>query len=115
MPRDPKLYLYEMLAACQRIEEFTAGMSFGQYLESSLIQSGVERQFEILGEALNQLRHNTPTLAESVPEGVKIVRFRNILIHAYFSIDHEIVWSTIQQDLPGLRHFLQQQLTALES
>ena len=92
MPRDPGKYLYDMLRACQQIHAFTAGLSFDDYLNTSLVRSAVERQFEILGEALNQLRHHAPQLTESVPEKSKIIRFRNILIHGYFVIDHEIVW-----------------------
>jgi len=44
-------YLWDMLQAARRLQEFTAGVSFEAYLETVLLQSAVERQLEILGEA----------------------------------------------------------------
>jgi uncharacterized protein with HEPN domain len=72
------------------------------YKASSLVQSAVERQFEIIGEALNQLSKIAPDVAAKVPDHKQIVAFRNILIHGYASLDQAIVWRVIQQHLPVL-------------
>jgi uncharacterized protein with HEPN domain len=63
----------------------------------------VERQFEIVGEALNQLSRTAPDLAAQVPDSARIIAFRNILIHGYAIVDDEIVWRATQENLPALR------------
>ncbi len=57
-----------------------------------MLRSAVERQFEIVGEALNKLRRVDPTTAERVPDLPRIVAFRNVLVHGYATIDNELVW-----------------------
>jgi uncharacterized protein with HEPN domain len=63
----------------------------------------VERQFEIVGEALNQLSRTAPDLAAQVPDSARIIAFRNILIHGYAIVDDEIVWRATQENVPALR------------
>jgi uncharacterized protein with HEPN domain len=63
----------------------------------------VERQFEILGEALNRLDRLDAALAARIPDLRHIVAFRNILIHGYAVIDRARVWRAVQDDLPRLR------------
>ena len=55
MPRDARKYLFDIAEAAKLISEFVAGKTLDDYLKSALLQSGVERQFEIIGEALGQL------------------------------------------------------------
>lgn len=62
-----------------------------------------KRQFEIIGEALNQLSKFAPDIARRVSDLRQIVGFRNILIHGYAAIDHGRVWHIAQTSLPGLR------------
>jgi uncharacterized protein with HEPN domain len=62
----------------------------------------VERKFEIIGEALNQLSKLSPEIAQRVPHLREIIGFRNILVHGYALIDHGPVWRIIQTSLPGL-------------
>ena len=61
------------------------------YKASYLVRSAVEGQFEIIGEALNQLSKAAPDLAAKVPDHKQIIAFRNILIHGYASLDQVIV------------------------
>jgi uncharacterized protein with HEPN domain len=63
----------------------------------------VERQFEIIGEALSRLNRLDPDKASAISEHHRIIRFRNVLIHGYDVIDHETTWSLIQAKLPVLR------------
>jgi len=81
MQRDPAAFLWDIREATLRIREFVAGHDFNTYQTSYLIQSAVERQFEIVGEALNQLSKIAPELASKVPDHKQIIAFRNILIH----------------------------------
>jgi uncharacterized protein with HEPN domain len=68
-----------------------------------MLRAAVERQFEIIGEALRNLQKEAPELARELPELSQAIAFRNILIHAYTTIDHRTVWRTIHESLPALR------------
>ena len=81
----------------------TADKTFADFDGDLMLRSAVERQFEILGEALNQLDHLDATLAARIPDLRQIVAFRNILIHGYAVIDRARVWRAAQDDLPPLR------------
>jgi uncharacterized protein with HEPN domain len=102
MPRDPRAYLWDVREACSLIGEFVAGISYEDYCTNALVRSAVERQFEIVGEALSQLAKTDAALASQVPEHRRVIAFRNVLIHGYAALDHQLVWRVIQQDLPGL-------------
>ena len=68
-----------------------------------MLQSGVERQFEIIGEALGQLAKVDQQLATQITDYQKIVSFRNVLIHGYADVDDELVWDIVETRLPLLR------------
>ena len=88
MQRDPHAYLWDVSEATDAILSFVANISFDQYATTPLLYSAVERQFEIIGEALNQLSKAAPTLADRIPGLAQIVAFRNLLIHGYATVDH---------------------------
>lgn len=67
-----------------------------------MLRSAVERQFEIIGEALNQLCKIEPNWAERIPDLAQIVAFRNLLIHGYAFVNDLTVWNTIESSLPKL-------------
>ena len=100
-PDSPK-YLEDIRDAAAFVLEATRGCDLPQYLENRLLRQAVERNFEIIGEALNRLRRADPETADRIGETPRIVAFRNILAHGYDTIDHEIVWHLIRQDLPNL-------------
>lgn len=72
-----------------------------------LLRSAVERQFEIVGEALSQLAKTHAGMAAQVPELPRIVAFRNILIHGYANVDDVLVWQVLKDKLPQLETALQ--------
>ncbi|MGB5571066.1 MAG: HepT-like ribonuclease domain-containing protein [Sedimenticolaceae bacterium] len=86
----------------QRIQRFVARKDFAAYQTDELLRSAVERQFEILGEALNQLSRLDPNMAEKIPDLPRIVAFRNILIHGYASVDDRLVWGVVESRLEPL-------------
>ena len=102
MPRDPHKYVYDVWQAAHHILNFTAGKTFEDYQADLLLRSGIERQFEIIGEALNQLARVAPEMAARIPEYHRIISFRNLLIHGYATIDARIVWGVIGAKLPEL-------------
>lgn len=103
MSRDPRTYLWHILSASDAIASFIKGLDADRYAASELVNSAVERKFEIIGEALGQLSRINPTLAARVPDVRRIIAFRNILIHGYASIEHSRVWETAEGSLPALR------------
>jgi uncharacterized protein with HEPN domain len=70
------------------------------------VRSAVERQLEIVGEALNQLYKVDKVLAAQIPELGRIVAFRNILIHGYANVDDTLVWQVVTDKLPELESVL---------
>lgn len=105
MRPESRKYLYDIQEACRKLDDFTRDQSLDDYLASEMLRSAVERQFEIIGEALNQLFRIDGELAGSVPDARRIIAFRNILVHGYATIRHETVWGVVQADLPVLtRH-----------
>ncbi|MBI3574411.1 MAG: DUF86 domain-containing protein [Gammaproteobacteria bacterium] len=102
MQPDRRKYLYDTQQACQRVRRFTQDRTLDDYLKDELLRSAVERQFEIIGEALSQLHKVDPVMAGRIHEFRRIVAFRNILIHGYASIHNETVWGVVQNDLPVL-------------
>lgn len=66
------------------------------------MRSAVERQFEIIGEALAQLAKVDETIVARIGEHRRIIAFRNILIHGYADVDDRLVWDIVQGKLPVL-------------
>jgi uncharacterized protein with HEPN domain len=106
MQPDPRKYLWDALRAAERLGKFRQGKSFADYQSDDLLRSAVERQLEIIGEALNQLAKADPDLAAQIPELGRIVAFRNILIHGYAMVDDVIVWQVLTGRLPELAKVL---------
>jgi uncharacterized protein with HEPN domain len=100
---DPQSFLWDARNAATAIADMTAGKSFADFDSDLVLRSAVERQFEILGEALNRLNRLDTTLGARIPDLRQIVAFRNILIHGYAQIDRARVWRVVQDDLPPLR------------
>lgn len=107
MPRDSRTYLYDIQRAARRVQRFTVGKTLDSYLQDDLVQSAVERQLEIIGEAVSQLFKVAPAIAEQLPDHRRMIAFRNILIHAYASVDSVIVWGVLEADLDPLLESLE--------
>ena len=91
-PKRPDIYLDIAARALERIPRFLAGRPLDAYLRDELCQSAVERQLEIAGDALGQLRKLDAALFARIPDGDLIVGFRNVLAHGYASLDHRRVY-----------------------
>jgi uncharacterized protein with HEPN domain len=102
MERDPRAYLWDAREAAAAILEFTVGKTYEDYGSERMLRSAVERQFEIIGEALNQLCKINPQWANRIPDVPQIVAFRNLSIHGYASVNDLTVWRTVQESLPTL-------------
>lgn len=102
MPPDPRTYLWDAHRAASTVLQFIDGRTWDDYEADALLRSAVERQFEILGEALNKLRQIDRGLASKVPDGARLIAFRNVLIHGYASIDDRLVWDAAINQTPRL-------------
>lgn len=102
MPPNPAKLLYDMLRAGELLLSFTAGRTVDQYRADVLLRSAVERQFPILGEALNQLLTFDPDIARRISEHRNIINFRHILVHRYDRVAGDTVWGVTEVSLPVL-------------
>ena len=102
MPLEAEKLLFDIDRAAALIGKFLAGKGYADYEKDDLLRSGVERQFEIIGEALNRLTKIDEETAKRISDYPRIVAFRNILIHGYAEIDDRLVWNVIETKLPTL-------------
>ena len=103
MHADARKLLWDAQNAIERIERFAAGKTFAEYEADEYFRSAVERQLEIVGEAMNQLRRVDPETAIAISELPRVVAFRNILVHRYANVDNRLVWGVLETDLSSLR------------
>jgi uncharacterized protein with HEPN domain len=101
-PPDTRKFLFDIQKACGLIQQFAAGKSFSDYVQDPLLRSGIERQFEIVGEAISQMLRTAPEVGPRLTGAPRIVAFRNYLIHGYASVSNEVVWTILQDNLPVL-------------
>jgi len=100
--RHENLYLNDIVEAADDIAQFLVGVETQSFRESDLLRSAVVHKLSVIGEAAVRL---SDALKERNPEvpWAQIVGFRNILIHAYFGIDWEVVWEAAREGCPILR------------
>lgn len=109
-PRRPDFYLELALLALRKVPTFVGARTLHAYLADDFCQAAVERQLEIAGDALGQLRKLDPALFQRIPQGHKIVAFRNVLAHGYATLDHDEVYKAATTDAPVLLHSLEELL-----
>lgn len=90
-PEAPAL-IWDARRAAGRVLEFLADRNWDDYRQDVMLRSAVERQFQIIGEALNRLGKVDPGTAGRIPDLARIVAFRNVLVHGYVQIDDALVW-----------------------
>ena len=95
-------YLYDIIKACEAILNFIEGKSHTDYENDLLLQSGVERQLMIIGEALNQGIGDDPEIADLIPNSREIINLRNVIVHGYAVVENETIWGILHSDLPDL-------------
>lgn len=105
MSRD-EVYLRHILDAIRSIESYIEG-GRDNFLVSSMQQDAVVRQLEVIGEAVKQLSAEVRGLRPEIPWR-EIAGMRDVLIHAYFSVDLEQVWEVTQRDLQDLKRVVEE-------
>ena len=112
--KSPRLYDYltHILHAISRIQSYTDSLDESEFLTDERTQDAVIRNFEVIGEAAKNIERRYPDYAQShnnIPWR-SVYEMRNALAHGYFKIDVEIVWRTIEIDLPDIESQIQKLL-----
>jgi len=102
--------LYHMLDCAKSILKFAEKKQRQDLDSDRFFASAIMREFEVLGEAASAISTETRSRFQHIPWKA-VIGMRNQLIHAYFDIDHDIVWKTIQTALPELIPQLEQAIT----
>lgn len=102
MPHDPKVCFQDVKIACELIIQFIGAMSAEEYFADLKTKSAIERQFEIIGEALNRVKKINPALLDGITDWHQIIGFRNILSHCYHTTNDESIYSFATDDVRTL-------------
>jgi uncharacterized protein with HEPN domain len=103
MTNEARQRLLDALESCRAIRRYTDGVDFAAYLRNDMLRDAVERRLGIIGEALNRAQASDPALAGQIRELRRIVGLRNRVVHGYDTIDHKIVWTIVQRNVPLLQ------------
>jgi uncharacterized protein with HEPN domain len=90
-----------MLDSAKKIKKYTANLDFESFMANDMVLDAVARNFEIIGEAANRVEPDFKDLNSQI-EWVRITGFRNRIIHEYFGIDYEIMWTIIEENIQDL-------------
>ena len=112
MKDEVRKHLLDILDIGEELQGFTEGMDFKGYQESQVTQRAIERNFEIIGEALARIKKLDEEVLGRISDHHRIIGFRNILIHGYDMVDEMVVWNAVKNHLPILLREIQEILNA---
>ena len=107
--RDWKILFEDIIESISKIEDYTRGLTFEDFSQSTLIIDAVVRNIEIIGEASKNIPPETQNNFQDVP-WQKIKGIRNRIVHEYFSVDVSIIWFIVQNELEPLKNTLTKHL-----
>lgn len=109
--RDDLLLLNDIVECGKNIMKYTSGVSYEDFTANQMMVDAVIRNLEVIGEAANilsdEIKSNNPEV-----EWKQMIRFRNLLIHFYFGVDHEIVWNVVTNNIHVNLDFIEQIIAA---
>jgi len=101
MSRDYTLYLEDIHTACEKIQRYTKNLSKSEFIANELHYDAVIRNLEIIGEAAKKIPENVQLTFQDI-EWRKMAGLRDIIAHAYFGLDDDIVWDIVTTKIPDL-------------
>ena len=113
MPHDPEKYLYDIRSSAGFLQEFTASKTVDDYSQDRAFRSAIERELQVIGEAVMQLERVAPEVASQITDYRSIIGFRHVLVHGYDSLLPNTVWNVIEEKLPVLMREVQTLLKEL--
>ena len=97
--RKAKLYIEDIKNSIKKIEKYTKGLDFNEFIKDTMTMDAVVRNLTIIGEAANnipnEIKSKNPHIAWT-----EAISMRNKVTHEYFGVDEDILWQTIKEDLP---------------
>lgn len=102
MNNQTRKLLFDVIDSGRSIQGWCANQSYSAYETDRQLRRAVEREFEIIGEALNRLTQLDPATAARISHIQRVVGFRNRIIHGYDTVDNATVWGVIERYLPAL-------------
>jgi uncharacterized protein with HEPN domain len=112
MKKIDSVYLQDILEVIDKIDEFVDGLSFSEFEDDDRTQFAVFHALEVIGEASNKLSKDFIKNNPNYP-AKQAVELRNFLIHGYDQIKLDVVWKTIEEDLPNLKDLTEKLLSEL--
>jgi len=110
MKRETKKYLFDIKTSIDSIFEFIGEKrNFFEYQNNKLLRQGIEREIEIIGEAMNRIMKIAPDI--QIENARQIVDTRNWVIHGYDKVDDVVIWGIISNSLPKLKEEVEYLLT----
>ena len=103
--RSPEILIIDIIESITKIETYTAGLVYTEFINSDLITDAVSRNFTVIGEAANRLPKDFMQTHHHI-DWLNIISFRNRIVHEYFGIDAHITWQIITNDLKPLKQTL---------
>lgn len=102
MQRDYRTYLRDILESIRKIDRYIANQSYADFAKDEPVQDAVVRNLEVIGEAAKRIPDATKSKAPEI-ERKEIAGLHDVLIHAHFGVDLEIVWDIVKHKIPDLK------------
>ena len=99
-----KKYAFDIQESINAIQNYIVGLNYDDFLSQRMVRKAVEREFEIIGEAMNRINKIDPDVVVSNKR--EIINMRNKVIHGYDMVEDIVVWGTIE-NLPKLKEEIQ--------
>ncbi|KAA9022289.1 HepT-like ribonuclease domain-containing protein [Niallia endozanthoxylica] len=112
MQREPRVFLEDILTAAVKVEKFTKGLSYEDFINNDLVADAVIKNILVIGEATKNIPEEIRNINAQI-EWRKMAGMRDMMFHGYFSINDRIVWDVVQNKIPTLKQQVEVLLKSL--
>lgn len=112
--RTPALYIKDILESMNLIDQFVAGMELEDFKKDIKTSDAVIKRFENIGEATKNIPEEIKAGYPDIP-WKEMAGMRDKLVHFYFGVKHELVWTAVKNRIPAIRLVIEKLLNDLES
>jgi uncharacterized protein with HEPN domain len=106
MQPDPRVHVQDCLNMCEEIRTYSKGMTYNDFVTSILIQRACERCFDIIEEALNRFRKDSPEFTAKIGSFSELFGFHDKNLHNYDTVDSTVVWTAMTESIPRFQEIL---------